>query len=137
MEPRPTTPPDEPARDPWAERRPAADGQGRPAESRADDWMGPEAGAGPGAGSGPGDEDWGAHYGAAPPPPPPRQAPDFSGFFLLLDGLRRAAPAELQEGLRSFIREGLLTLRSLIDWYLERLDRPSRKPEVEDIPIDE
>ena len=80
-------------------------------------------------------EDWSARYGA-PPPPPPRSGPDFSGFFLLLDGLRRAAPAELQEGLRSFIREGLLTLRSLIDWYLDRLDRPARKPSVEDIPID-
>ncbi len=81
-------------------------------------------------------EDWGARYGAAAPPPPPRSGPDFSGFFLLLDGLRRAAPAELQEGLRSFIREGLLTLRSLIDWYLDRLDRPPRKPDVEDIPVD-
>ena len=80
-------------------------------------------------------EDWSARYGA-PPPPPPRSSPDFSGFFLLLDGLRRAAPAELQEGLKSFIREGLLTLRSLIDWYLDRLDRPPRKPDVEDIPID-
>ena len=81
-------------------------------------------------------EDWSARYGAPPPPPPPRSSPDFSGFFLLLDGLRRAAPAELQEGLKSFIREGLLTLRSLIDWYLDRLDRPPRKPDVEDIPID-
>ena len=82
-------------------------------------------------------EDWSARYDAGPaPPPPPRSSPDFSGFFLLLDGLRRAAPAELQEGLKSFIREGLLTLRSLIDWYLDRLDRPARKPEVEEIPID-
>jgi hypothetical protein len=80
-------------------------------------------------------EDWSARYGP-PPPPPPRSRPDFSGFFLLLEGLRRAAPAELQESLRAFIREGLLTLRALIDWYLERLDRPPRKPKVEDIPID-
>jgi hypothetical protein len=29
-----------------------------------------------------------------------------------------------------------VTLRSLIDWYLERLDRPRREPEVEDIPIE-
>ena len=79
--------------------------------------------------------DWSARYGAPPPPPPPA-GPDLSGFFVLLDGLRRAAPAELQEGLKSFIREGLLTLRSLIDWYLDRLDRPPRKPDVEDIPID-
>ena len=36
----------------------------------------------------------------------------------------------------ALIREALLTLRSLIDWYLERLDRPRREPRVEDIPID-
>ena len=94
------------------------------------------AGTGPSGEPRPREEDWSARYGAPPPPPPPRSSPDFSGFFLLLDGLRRAAPAELQEGLKSFIREGLLTLRSLIDWYLDRLDRPARKPEVEDIPID-
>ena len=89
----------------------------------------------PGEVRGPG-EDWSSRYGDPPPPPPPRSGPDLSGLFLLLEGLRRAAPAELQEGLRNFIREGLLTLRSLIDWYLDRLDRPQRKPNVEDIPID-
>jgi hypothetical protein len=83
-----------------------------------------------------GDEDWSARYDLPPPPPPPRSGPDLSGFFLLLEGLRRAAPAEIQESLRSFIREGLLTLRSLIDWYLDRLDRPPRRPDVEDIPIE-
>jgi hypothetical protein len=34
------------------------------------------------------------------------------------------------------IREFLLTLRALIDLYLERLDRGPREPDVEDIPID-
>jgi hypothetical protein len=34
------------------------------------------------------------------------------------------------------LREALLTLRSLIDWYLERIDRAPRDPKVEDIPID-
>ena len=38
--------------------------------------------------------------------------------------------------LTNIIREFLLTLRSLIDWYLERLDAPRRDPEVEDIPIE-
>ncbi len=70
-----------------------------------------------------------------PPPPPPRGF-DPSSLFLVLDGLRRAAPRELQGQLTDLIREFLLTLRSLIDWYLERLDRPSREPEVENIPID-
>ena len=45
-------------------------------------------------------------------------------------------PRELEEQVTKLIREFLLTLRSLIDWYLERLDRPRREPEVEDIPID-
>ncbi|MDQ3645145.1 MAG: hypothetical protein M3356_06545 [Actinomycetota bacterium] len=93
------------------------------------------AGAGPQAGT---DEDWGSwssRYGA--PPPPPRGANlDFSALFVVLDALRRTAPAELQERLSSLIREALLTLRSLIDWYLERLDHGPREPRVEDIPID-
>ena len=73
-----------------------------------------------------------------PPPtgPPPPHAFDPSALFVVLDGLRRAAPRELQGQLTDLIREFLLTLRSLIDWYLERLDRPRREPEVEDIPID-
>jgi hypothetical protein len=78
-------------------------------------------------------EDWSARHGA---PPPPRSGLDFSALFVLLDALRRAAPAELQERVTAFIREGLLTLRSLIDWYLERLERPSREPKVEEIKID-
>ena len=75
---------------------------------------------------------------SAPPPPPPPHARQFdpSALFVLLDGLRRAAPRELQGQLTDLIREFLLTLRSLIDWYLERLDRPRREPEVENIPID-
>jgi hypothetical protein len=72
-----------------------------------------------------------------PPPPPPRGGSlDPAALFVLLDGLRRAAPRELDEQVTKLIREFLLTLRSLIDWYLERLDRPRREPEVEDIPID-
>ena len=43
---------------------------------------------------------------------------------------------ELDRQLTNIIREFLLTLRSLIDWYLERLDAPKREPEVEEIPID-
>ena len=70
-------------------------------------------------------------------PPPPRPGGlDFSALFVLIDALRRAAPADVQDRMTAFIREGLLTLRSLIDWYLEKLDRPKREPEVEDIPID-
>ena len=71
---------------------------------------------------------------AGPPPPPPGFDP--SALFVVLDGLRRIAPREVQGQLTDLIREFLLTLRSLIDWYLERLDREPREPRVEDIPIE-
>jgi hypothetical protein len=71
-----------------------------------------------------------------PPPPPHGGSPDPAALFVLLDGLRRVAPRELDDQVTKLIREFLLTLRALIDWYLERLDRPRREPEVEDIPID-
>jgi hypothetical protein len=71
-------------------------------------------------------------------PPPPRHARPFdpAALFVLLDGVRAAAPRELREQVTNLIREFLLTLRSLIDWYLERLDERPREPRVEDIPIE-
>lgn len=77
----------------------------------------------------PGEDRW-AHAERDPRPPDP------AALFTMLDGMRRMAPRELEDQLTNLIREFLLTLRSLIDWYLERLDRPRREPEVEDIPID-
>ena len=74
-----------------------------------------------------------------PPPQPPRSAgggPDLAPLFALVEALRRGLPRELQGQFNSLLREVLLTLRALIDWYLERLDRAERRPEVEDIPID-
>jgi hypothetical protein len=62
--------------------------------------------------------------------------PDPAALLTMLDGMRRMAPRELEDQLTNLIREFLLTLRSLIDWYLERLDAPKREPEVEDIPIE-
>ena len=68
-------------------------------------------------------------------PPPPRE-PDPAALFILLDALRMAAPAELQDRVSALIREALLTLRALIDHYLERLDDTPVERKVEDIPID-
>ena len=71
------------------------------------------------------------------PPPRGRSGIDpATALFVLIDALRRVAPRELEGQMTSVIREFLLTLRSLIDWYLDRLDRPQREPRVEDIPID-
>jgi hypothetical protein len=75
-------------------------------------------------------------YERGVPPPRSRSLFDVSVLFVLLDSIRRAVPRELEERVTALIREFLLTLRSLIDWYLERLDRPPREPRVEDIPID-
>jgi hypothetical protein len=73
-----------------------------------------------------------ASNGAGQRPP----APDPAALFVLLDALRLAAPVELQDRLTALLREALLTLRALIDHYLERLDAPPSERKVEDIPID-
>jgi hypothetical protein len=71
------------------------------------------------------------------PEPPPRRGPvDLSALFLVIDGLRRALPRDLQHQFTQLVREVLLTLRSLIDWYLDRLDGKRKEPAVEDIPIE-
>jgi hypothetical protein len=77
--------------------------------------------------------DHGQGYG---PPPPRGRGLDLSFLFVILDALRGSLPRNLQEQFTTLVREMLLTLRALIDWYLERLDRPRRGPKVEDIPID-
>jgi hypothetical protein len=50
--------------------------------------------------------------------------------------LRGRIPPDLQHRLGEALRELLLALRALIDWYLERTERERREPsEVQDIPI--
>ena len=62
--------------------------------------------------------------------------PDLSALLAVLEGARGMVPPELSTQAKALVREVLLTLRALIDWYLERLDGGPREPEVEDIPID-
>ena len=86
----------------------------------------------------PGWEEWArtANGAAGGLPPRPQLADLLSATVTILDALRRAVPHELQEQFVALQRELLLTLKALIDWYLERLDGTSRAPQVEDIPID-
>jgi hypothetical protein len=50
--------------------------------------------------------------------------------------LRNRVPPDLQRRLAEALREVLLALRALIDWYLERTERHEQEPaEVHDIPI--
>jgi hypothetical protein len=87
---------------------------------------------------------WEAPYEDAPPPPPPpgwganqqgQPRLDLQPLFMVLEALRRGVPKELQDQFEALVREILLTLRALIDWYLDRLDS-GPPPTVEDIPID-
>jgi hypothetical protein len=71
-----------------------------------------------------------------PPPPPPGSGPNLAPLFALIDVVRGMLPRELRAQFNSLVREVLLTLRSLIDWYLEKLGRETPSTQVEDIPID-
>ncbi|HTT28441.1 MAG TPA: hypothetical protein VMG37_08530 [Solirubrobacteraceae bacterium] len=54
----------------------------------------------------------------------------------LVQAVRDLIPPDLQQRLIAALREVLLALRALIDWYLERLDRRREQGvEVQDIPI--
>jgi hypothetical protein len=82
---------------------------------------------------------WWDEFDAASRPnglPPPRGFPDLSPLIALVDAMRRVVPPELQEQWGALQRELLLTVRALIDWYLERLEGSQRPTVVEDIPIE-
>lgn len=55
------------------------------------------------------------------------------------DVLRTRASDDLREGWQDVQREALLTMKAVIDRYVERLDAeppPEGRPRVEDIPIE-
>ena len=66
--------------------------------------------------------------------------PDLAAIMALLEGVRGVVPDDLSAQLAHALRELLLALRALIDWYVDRLEslgaarEPSQK-DVEDIPI--
>jgi hypothetical protein len=74
--------------------------------------------------------------GSGDGPPRPRSGPDLAPLFALIDVMRSALPGELRDQFNSLVREVLLTLRALIDWYLEKLGGGEPEPRVEDIPIE-
>lgn len=77
-----------------------------------------------------------------PADPPGSGAPsELQVVVNLLGSLRDAMPAELSQQLAEAVRELLLAVRALIDWYLARLEQlPGRSSSedderVEEIPI--
>lgn len=85
---------------------------------------------------------------ARKPPPAGWQSPnadrdrsplggDLEVLTQLLQSLRDLVPPELERRLAEALRELLLALRALIDFYLERINkRGTEATEVEDIPIE-
>ena len=63
-------------------------------------------------------------------------ATELEALFAAVRSLRELIPPEVAERMVAALRELLLALRSLIEWYLERLERRRREPpDVQDIPI--
>jgi hypothetical protein len=63
--------------------------------------------------------------------------PDLGQLAALVDSLRAAIPPELARQFADAVRELLLAIRAVLDWYIARLE-PSepRSREVRDIPIE-
>jgi hypothetical protein len=85
--------------------------------------------------------------GTGPRRPPPngwanaaqdgRNADDLRALLGLIETARSAIPPELIAQLAELLRELLVLLRTVIDFYIERLEHRSTAPvPVEDIPID-
>lgn len=71
--------------------------------------------------------------------------PELAAIVNLIESVKDSVPAELTAQLVDALREMLVALRALIDWYLERLEgvaaggpgpTGAREPRVQDIPID-
>ena len=60
---------------------------------------------------------------AAPP-----SAPDLQALVGLIDWVRSAVPPDLSRQLAEALRDLLLALRALLDWYIERLGEPAPGP---------
>jgi hypothetical protein len=68
--------------------------------------------------------------------PPPNAFPELASLLALVEAARGAIPPELARQLADALRELLVALRAVLDYSIERLERPARpEPEVEDIPI--
>jgi hypothetical protein len=80
--------------------------------------------------------DWDTWTPQSEHPPPRGAGPNLAPLFALIDVVRSMLPRELRGQFNALVREVLLTLRSLIDWYLDRLGRENAATKVEDIPID-
>ena len=66
---------------------------------------------------------------------------ELEALMALVEALRDLVPPELKQQVQDVLRQVLLLLRALIDWWVQRIDgpepvRPGPGPQVEEIPID-
>ena len=62
--------------------------------------------------------------------------PDFAALFALLDAAKGTLPPELLRQVADALRELLIALRAVLDYSIDKLDRPAPAArDVEDIPI--
>ena len=74
--------------------------------------------------------------GWASPGSGPPATPDFAALFALLDAAKGTLPPELLRQVADALRELLIALRAVLDYSIDRLDRPTPEArDVEDIPI--
>jgi hypothetical protein len=72
----------------------------------------------------------GQERGAAPPF-------DLAQIAALIESLRGVVPSELTRQLADALRELLIALRAVLDWYIARLEPPEAESnEVQDIPVE-
>jgi len=62
---------------------------------------------------------------------------DLAQLTALLESLRGVVPPDLARQLADALRELLLAIRAVLDWYIARLEpSPPRESDVEDIPVE-
>jgi hypothetical protein len=67
----------------------------------------------------------------------PGPFPDLAQLTALIESLRGVVPPELARQLADALRELLLALRAVLDWYIARLERPEPPDsDVQDIPVE-
>lgn len=66
----------------------------------------------------------------------PDRPGDLEVLIRAVEALGELIPPDLRHRLAEAVREVLLAIRALIDWYLERTESgPTEPPEVQDIPV--
>jgi hypothetical protein len=75
----------------------------------------------------------GADRGRAGPYP----FPDLAQLTALIESLRGVVPPDLARQLADALRELLIALRAVLDWYIARLEPPDTpESDVQDIPVE-